>query len=128
MIVSAWLHTGDDVPLEGQIAEAKRHGLTSIRSYGIEYAQQAAPTFQQLGNIHKDLILSEIGLPSAVGYHIEGEQLVVPESDNPRYEEAMYEFAHRIVEQSPIHVSFGLCDRIGKAKIDIQRIVQCLQP
>jgi hypothetical protein len=120
MIVSAWLHTGDDVPLEGQIAEAKRHGLTSIRSYGIEYAQQAAPTLQQLGNIHKDLILSETGFPSVDGRI---KALYFYEWRDNLYHSKIWD-----VEQSPIHVSFGLCDRIGKAKIDIQRIVQCLQP
>jgi len=32
----------------------------------------------------KPLILSETGFPSAVGYRMEGERLVVPESDNAR--------------------------------------------
>lgn len=96
--------------------------------------------------------LSETGFPSAVGYHMEGERLVVPESDNARYGEVMLEFMEMIrrvntdyggrvqtiyfyewrdnlyhskiwnVEQSPIHVAFGLCDRFGVPKLDIKRL------
>jgi hypothetical protein len=87
---------------------------------------------------------------------MEGEHLVVPESDNERYDEVMEEFANLIhranadydgriqalyyyewrdnlhhqkiwnVEQSPIHVAFGLCDRFGVPKFSIRRLVDTL--
>ena len=86
-----------------------------------------------------------------------GGQWVVPESDGARYGEAMLEFATMIrranadyggriqalyfyewrdnlhhakiwnVEQSPIHVAFGLCDRFGVPKFPIQELVATLQ-
>ena len=107
-------------------------------------------TLEQLEQVDKPLLLSETGFPSAVGYHMEGERLVVPESDNLRYGEVMHEFLALIrrvnadyggrikaiyfyewrdnlhhskiwnVEQSPIHVAFGLCDRLGVPKFDIK--------
>lgn len=106
---------------------------------------------QQLERAGKPLILSETGFPSAVGYHLEGDSLVVPQNDNARYGELMREFVSLIrrvnvdydqriralyfyewrdnlyhpkiwnVEQSPIHVAFGLCDRLGVPKFDIKR-------
>ena len=108
---------------------------------------------QQLEQVDKPVFLSETGFPSAVGYHMEGERLVVPESDNERYGEVMHEFIsliHRVnadyrrriqaiyfyewrdnlhhakiwnVEQSPIHVAFGLCDRFGVPKFDIKGLI-----
>jgi len=108
---------------------------------------------QQLERAGKPMFLSETGFPSAVGYHMEGERLVVPESDNARYGELMTEFIDLIrrvnadygdriqaiyfyewrdnlyhgkiwnVERSPIHVAFGLCDRFGEPKFDIRRMV-----
>ena len=108
---------------------------------------------QELEHAGKPLILSETGFPSAVGYHVEGERLIVPESDHTRYGEVMHEFvglirrlnadyADRIqalyfyewrenlyhrkiwdVEQSPIHAAFGLCDRFGTPKFDIKELV-----
>lgn len=54
---------------------------------------------QQLEQAGKPALLSETGFPSAIGYHLEGDRLVVPESDNERYAEAMHEFAallHRV--------------------------------
>jgi hypothetical protein len=87
-----------------------------------------------------------------VGYHVEGERLVVPESDNDRYCEVMRDFVRLIrqvnadyggriqavyfyewrdnlyhgkiwnVEQSPIHVAFGLCDRFGVPKFDLKEL------
>ena len=108
---------------------------------------------QELERAGKPLILSETGFPSAVGYHVAGERLVVPESDHARYGAVMHEFAgliHRAnadypdriralyfyewrdnlyhrkigdVEQSPIHVAFGLCDRFGMPKFDIKELV-----
>src|SRR6266545_4974269 len=110
-------------------------------------------TLQELEPAHKPVILSETGFPSAVGYHIEDDHLVVPESDNARYGEVMREFVdlirrvnsdyngciqaiyfyewrdnlyHRKIwneEQSPIHVAFGLCDRFGVPKFDIKRLI-----
>ena len=108
---------------------------------------------QQLERAGKPAILSETGFLSAVGYSIEGERLVVPESDNARFGEAMHQFIGLIrrvnadydsrlqalyfyewrdnlhhrkiwnVEQSPIHVAFGLCDRFGVPKFDIGELV-----
>lgn len=107
---------------------------------------------QELERADKPMFLSETGFPSAVGYHIEGERLVVPESDHARYDEAMREFVTLIrqvnaeyggrikaiyfyewrdnlhhakiwnVEQSPIHVAFGLCDRFGVPKFNIREL------
>jgi len=108
----------------------------------------------ELERAGKPALLSETGFPSAVGYHIEGERLVVPESDNARYGEVMLEFVNLIrrvnadydgrikaiyfyewrdnlhhrkiwnVEQSPIHVAFGLCDRFGVPKFDIKELTR----
>ena len=108
----------------------------------------------QLEQADKPVFLSETGFPSAVGYHLEGERLVVPESDPGRYGEAMREFVGLIrrvnadyrgriqalyfyewrdnlyhakiwnVEQSPIHVAFGLCDRFGVPKFDIKGLME----
>ncbi len=110
-------------------------------------------TLQELERAGKPMILSETGFPSAVGYSLEGDRLVVPESNNARYGEVMgvlvdlihrmnadyggriqalyfYEWRdnlyHRKIwneEQSPIHVAFGLCDRFGVPKFDIKRLI-----
>ena len=102
----------------------------------------------------KPVLLSETGFPSAIGYHREGERLVVPESDGERYGEVMAEFVGIIrqisldyggrlqvayfyewrdnlyhakiwnIENSPIHTAFGLCDRTGRQKFDIRRVLQ----
>ena len=111
---------------------------------------------QQLEQAGKTMLLSETGFPSAVGYHLEGERLVVPESDHARYGQAMLEFARLLsrvnadydgrikglyfyewrdnlyhdkiwnVEQSPIHVAFGLCDRFGTCKFDLAELMAIL--
>jgi hypothetical protein len=111
---------------------------------------------EQLAKAGKPLLLTEAGFPSAVGYYREGERLVIPESDHSRYAEAMYEFVSLVrrindeydnpirgiyfyewrdnlyhekiwnVEGSPIHVAFGLCDRFGNAKFDIEKMVELL--
>jgi hypothetical protein len=103
----------------------------------------------EVGAAGKRLILTETGFPPAVGYHIEGEQWVIPEHDRESYARVMGEFLGRIrqadrdydgliqslyfyewrdnlhhakiwnIEQSPIHVAFGLCDREGEPKFDI---------
>jgi hypothetical protein len=107
---------------------------------------------EELSGVNKPLILSETGFPSAVGYRMEGERLVIPESDNARYGTLMIAFTDLIrgvnadydgriqsiyfyewrdnlhhakiwnVEQSPIHVAFGLCDRFGTPKFDIKQL------
>jgi exo-beta-1,3-glucanase (GH17 family) len=112
---------------------------------------------QQLEQAGKAVFLSETGFPSAVGYHLDGDRLVVPQSDNERYGQAMREFAALLrqvnaeykgrmqalyfyewrdnlyhdkiwnVEQSPIHVAFGLCDRMGTPKFDLRELVDPLQ-
>jgi len=108
----------------------------------------------QLEGVHKPLILTETGFPSAIGYHMEGERLVVPESDHQRYAEAMAEFLAIIqsvdtdygnpikalyfyewrdnlyhgniwnIMASPIHTAFGLCDRHGVPKMDIKALLE----
>ncbi len=105
-----------------------------------------------LEGARKPMILSETGFPSAVGYRVEGERLVVPESDNAQYGKVMAQFVDLIrrancdygdriraiyfyewrdnlyhakiwnVEQSPIHVAFGLCDRFGNPKFDLKEL------
>ena len=112
---------------------------------------------EQLETVHKPLILTETGFPSAIGYHMEGERLVIPETDPERYTEAMYEFlgiikrvdadyGHPIralyfyewrdnlhhdkiwnIEASPIHVAFGLCDRHGVPKTDIKALLEIMK-
>jgi len=111
----------------------------------------------QMERADKRVFLSETGFPSAIGYHLEGERTVVPESDNARYGALMAEYAGLIcqinldygeriqaayfyewrdnlchpkiwnVEQSPIHVAFGLCDRSGIPKFDIKELVAGLE-
>jgi len=111
---------------------------------------------QQLEGAGKPLFLSETGFPSAVGYQMESDRLVIPKSDNVRYGEAMREFVGLIrrvnseygdriqalyfyewrdnlyhdkiwnVEQSPIHTAFGLCDRFGIPKFDLREMVEIL--
>lgn len=106
----------------------------------------------------KPAMLSETGFPSAVGYHLEGEQRVVPESDGKRYGEVMAEFVTILrqisadyggrlqsayfyewrdnlyhakiwnVENSPIHTAFGLCDRAGNPKFDLRPVLKEITP
>jgi hypothetical protein len=107
----------------------------------------------QLEGMDKPVMFSETGFPSAIGYQIENETLVIPQTDNAVYASAMSEFLARIrtvnedfkrrikalyfyewrdnlyhskiwnIEQSPIHVAFGLCDRFGAPKFDIQKLL-----
>ena len=114
---------------------------------------QLRRVLQQLEAADKPLLLSETGFPSAVGYHLETDSLVVPENDNASYaavmsqfmgliQQANLDYAGRLkalyfyewrdnlyhskiwnVEQSPIHVAFGLCDRFGTPKFDLQEMV-----
>lgn len=117
------------------------------------FEYQLRRLLDQLERFGKPLILSETGFPSAVGYNMEGDHLVVPVSDNGSYAEAMREFLgliHRVnqehwqairglyfyewwdnlyhtkiwnEEQSPIHSAFGLCDARGIPKFDIHQIL-----
>jgi hypothetical protein len=121
-----------------------------------EYETRFRRLLDQLRKAGKPLLLTETGFPSAVGYRREGERLIVPESDNTHYGKAMQEFlalirridaeyGHPIrglcfyewrdnlyhnkiwnVEQSPIHVAFGLCDRYGVPKMDIRALVESM--
>ena len=107
----------------------------------------------QIEAIGKPALLSETGFPSAIGYHREGERLIVPESDGERYGQVMAEFVGIIrqissdyggrlqaayfyewrdnlyhakiwnIENSPIHTAFGLCDHTGRPKFDIRQIL-----
>jgi hypothetical protein len=105
---------------------------------------------EQLAQVSTPLCLTETGFPSAVAYQIEGEDLVVPQSDNANFAKAMNEFiglVHRVNQdyddkiyalyfyewrdnlhhgaiesQSPIHTAFGLCDRSGAPKFDISSL------
>ena len=117
------------------------------------FAMQLRQILSQLEDLDKPLILSETGFPSATGYTMGSEKLVIPISDNQSYEAAMRQFIgiiHAInqeyhgriqaiyfyewrdnlyhskiwnVEQSPIHTAFGLCDRFGNPKFDIRGLV-----
>jgi hypothetical protein len=108
---------------------------------------------QQLESVDKPLILSETGFPSAIGYTQEASDRIIPVNDHARYFEAMWEFIgiiravnrdyqNRIqaiyfyewrdnlyhpkiwnVEESPIHIAFGLCDHLGNPKFDLKRLV-----
>ena len=114
---------------------------------------QLRQVLSQLERRNKPMIFTETGFPSAIGYKIENENLVIAQTDNALYESAMRElmtcirtvnsdFKGRIkalyfyewrdnpyhpkiwnIEQSPIHVAFGLCDRFGVPKFDIQRLL-----
>ncbi len=117
------------------------------------YEMQLRQVLTQLERMDKPMMFSETGFPSAVGYQVENEALVIPQTDNAVYESAMREFLARIrtvnadfsnrikvlyfyewrdnlyhskiwnIEQSPIHVAFGLCDRFGVPKFDIQKLL-----
>ena len=59
MKIGAWIHTHDELDLDPQIELAARNGLTTIRSYGYDYAKKAAPSLlvqgmSLLGGIHVD--------------------------------------------------------------------------
>ena len=114
---------------------------------------QLRQVLTQLERVDKSMMFSETGFPSAIGYQIEDKTLVIPQNDNDLYRAAMAEFMTRIctvnadfngrikslyfyewrdnlyhskiwnVEESPIHVAFGLCDRFGSPKFDIQKLL-----
>jgi hypothetical protein len=117
------------------------------------YELQLRQVLTQLERLNKPMMFSETGFPSALGYQVENETLVIPQTDNAIYASAMREFMTRIhtvnadfndrikalyfyewrdnlyhskiwnIEQSPIHVAFGLCDRFGVPKLDIQKLL-----
>ena len=118
-----------------------------------EYETRFRLLLDQIKKTGRPLLLTETGFPSAVGYHREGERLVIPESDNAHYDAAMQEFLALIrrlddeydhpmrglyfyewrdnlhhdkiwnVEASPIHTAFGLCDRFGTPKLSIKKLI-----
>ena len=114
---------------------------------------QLRQVLTQLERVDKPMLFSETGFPSAIGYQLENETLVIPQTDHDLYAEAMADFISRIravdadfkgrikalyfyewrdnlyhskiwnIEQSPIHVAFGLCDRFGIQKFDIRKLL-----
>jgi hypothetical protein len=118
------------------------------------YELQLRQVLSTLERLNKPMLFSETGFPSAIGYQIENETLVIPRSDNALYESVMKEFLARIrsvnadfndriqalyfyewrdnlyhskiwnIEQSPIHVAFGLCDRFGTPKLNISQLLE----
>lgn len=117
------------------------------------FEMQLRRVLTQLERLDKPVMFSETGFPSAIGYQVENETLVIPQTDRELYAAAMSEFMARIrtvnadfknrikalyfyewcdnlyhskiwnVEQSPIHVAFGLCDRSGTPKFDLQKLL-----
>ncbi len=117
------------------------------------FEEQLRQVLTQLERLDKTVMFSETGFPSAIGYQVENETLIIPQTDREFYAAAMTEFLARIrtvngdfknrikalyfyewrdnlyhskiwnVEQSPIHVAFGLCDRSGTPKFDIQKLL-----
>ncbi len=117
------------------------------------YELQLRRVLEQLESVDRPMIFSETGFPSAVGYQLENEKLVIPQTGKDLYSAAMKEFISIIrianedfkgrikalyfyewrdnlyhskiwnVENSPIHVAFGLCDRFGNPKFDIHKLI-----
>lgn len=80
MKIGAWIHTYDDLSLDQQIAAAAQNGLSTIRSYGFDYAQKVAPALKAngmslLGGIHVNseaLVRdwhTQVRLDDLEGYH-----------------------------------------------------------
>jgi hypothetical protein len=140
----------------GAFDESRRFLIDSeIRKARLaDYEKRFRLLLDQVRKVGKPIFLTETGFPSAVGYRREGERLVVPESDNAHYEQAMEEFLALIrrvddeygnpirgmyfyewrdnlyhakiwnVEGSPIHVAFGLCDRNGVPKMNLKSLIE----
>jgi hypothetical protein len=139
--------------------EESRRFLCEPRSQNdrlVQYEYQLRRLLAQMAPTGKPIILTETGFPSAVGYSIDGERLVIPQSDNAAFAKLMDAFTDIIaranadydhliqaiyfyewrdnyyhdkiwnVEHSPIHTAFGLCDRWGAPKLDIARLVERL--
>ncbi len=130
------------------------HDLRVRNDRLVRYEARLRVILQQLEDAGKGVILSETGFPSAVGYREEAGGIIVPESDNARYGELMHAFMDVVrrvnvdyngliqaiyfyewrdnlyhfkiwnEEQSPIHVAFGLCERDGTPKFNIQGLVE----
>jgi len=143
----------------GAFEESRRFLLDPAirRARLAQYEIRLRLLLDQLKRAGKPLLFTEAGFPSAVGYHREGERLVVPESDGAHFGQAMQEFLALIrrvddeygnpirglyfyewrdnlyhdkiwnVEGSPIHVAFGLCDRHGVPKMDIRALVESMK-
>ena len=75
MNFGAWIHTGDGLTLEAQLAKASANGITAIRSYGYGYAAEAAPALRG----------HDMGL--LAGIHIDAEALVADWRSQVRLEE-----------------------------------------
>lgn len=86
MKIGAWIHTHDELDLDLQIEMAAQNGLTTIRSYGYDYAEQAAPSLlaqgmSLLGGIHVDSAglvrdwRSQVKLDQLEAYHRLGVKL-----------------------------------------------------
>jgi len=142
----------------GAFEESRRFLLNpSIRRKRLkEYEDHMRILLDQLKTAQKPLLLTETGFPSAIGYRLEGDRLVVPGRANAHYAEAMQaflvlirrldaEYNHPIqglyfyewrdnlhhdkiwnVEGSPIHTAFGLCDRFGNPKFDLEKVIASL--
>jgi hypothetical protein len=119
----------------------------------VRFEAQLRRVLQQLETADKPMFFTETGFPSAVGYHREGDRLIIPENDHPGFAAAMqelmdlirrvnqeyqdriaalyfYEWADNLhhakiwnVEASPIHIAFGLCDRFGQPKFDLKALL-----
>lgn len=119
----------------------------------LRFEMQLRNVLKALEVVNKPLILSETGFPSAIGYERDEDGLIYAVSDNESYGKVMdeflgtidtvnIEFADRIksiyfyewrdnqyhskidnIEGSPIHCAFGLCDRFGVPKFDVNAIL-----
>jgi hypothetical protein len=136
--------------------EESRKFLTNLRIRNDRlnlFELQLRQVLTQLERVDKPMMFTETGFPSAIGYQIEGQTLIIPETDNDLYAAAMADFITRIrtvnadfddriktlyfyewrdnlyhskiwnIEQSPIHTAFGLCDRFGTPKLNIQQLL-----
>jgi hypothetical protein len=80
---------------------------------------------RELERASKPMLLSETGFPSAIGYHVQDDRLVIPKSDGARYGEVMHAFVDRIRK---MNADYG--ERIralyfygGKPKFDIRTLI-----
>jgi hypothetical protein len=136
--------------------EESRKFLTNLRVRNDRlnlFELQLRQVLTQLERVDKPMMFTETGFPSAIGYHIEDQTLVLPETNNDLYAAAMADLMTRVqsvnadfdgriqalyfyewrdnlyhskiwnIEQSPIHVAFGLCDRFGVPKFDIRKLL-----
>jgi hypothetical protein len=64
MRFGAWFHPQDDLSLEDQFRTAHACGIRSVRSYSIDYSEQAAG------------VISELGMNLYAGMHVDAEELI----------------------------------------------------